>query len=300
MFRNRLGRLAALLTLSCGLGNCAIHPLPSDVTGYKTIAIVQKIRCEAREAIIEALKDPTVQKQGDNFLKAGIVFAFALEGTEAGGLSLSADIIKPLAHGTGTLSPSVGNTLSRDNIRSFTISDNFSELREKLHDADCNFDTTSPNYEYPIVGRIGVDEMITTFTALALTGGLGAQQDLSKGVSSLSPAGLPAMVDTITFTTTISAGLTSKMVLSPVGKGWQLMDATFPGTVSRVDKHQVIIGLALPPKSKAGTAAINTNLKQLFVSHVAKGGTATGENAAAQAVAQQILRFGLPTPLIVP
>ena len=33
------------------LSGCAIHPLPEDVTGLDTYAIVMQIRCEAREAI---------------------------------------------------------------------------------------------------------------------------------------------------------------------------------------------------------------------------------------------------------
>jgi hypothetical protein len=304
-----------------GLAACSIHPLPKDVTGYKTATIVRKIRCEARDAVRQASID-YLRRQGhqdvaedrslrsldgnganpwglrkfDFLQRTGIVYSFALQGTETDGLTFSSDIIKPISHGTETFSPSLGNTLNRDNLRAFTVSDTFSSLLN-LEEGHCNFETSSgPNFEYPIVGRIGIDEMIKTFVELAVTGEVGVSQDPSKEIN-LSPAGLPTMVDTITFTTTISAGLTPKIVLSPVGTAAQLMDASLVGTLMRVDKHQVIVGLALAPTAKAPVAAINAKTTALFISHSPKG-TDTGVAAAAQAVAQQIFRFQVSRPII--
>lgn len=37
------------------LSGCAIHPLPEDVTGVKTYIIVRQIRCETRQAAIDAM-----------------------------------------------------------------------------------------------------------------------------------------------------------------------------------------------------------------------------------------------------
>jgi hypothetical protein len=311
-------RIVVPLFLSSTFAACAIHPLTQDVTGYRTIEIVQKIRCEARDAVIaaqvmhfpkvdfsrhrilamrakRAAKQQITAKELKeiNFVNSGIVMAFALEGSETNGVSFAADIVKPLAHGTETLSiPAVGQTLLRDNIRAFTISDTFGGLMNNLSDSDCNFES-GPNYEYPIVGTIGVKEMVRSFIALALTGDLGVDQDSSKPPT-YNPTGLPSMADTITFTTTLTGGVTPKIVLTPVGQAVQLMDASLGLTAMRVDHDQVTIGLALPAPA--------TNPKQVakfiptFSSQNISG---TGVGAAAEAVSQQILRFELPTPAIV-
>src|SRR4051812_33466181 len=43
--------LFVLLLSASWLAGCAIHPLPQDVTWDTTYRIVQKIRCEARDAL---------------------------------------------------------------------------------------------------------------------------------------------------------------------------------------------------------------------------------------------------------
>src|SRR5947209_1020231 len=57
-----LARLA-VIGFAVPLAACAIHPLPEHVTGQPTYHIVQKIRCEAREALIDlalrALREST-------------------------------------------------------------------------------------------------------------------------------------------------------------------------------------------------------------------------------------------------
>ena len=46
--------LASLISFGftlCGFEGCAIHPLPENVTGVRTPQIVQRNRCEARDAL---------------------------------------------------------------------------------------------------------------------------------------------------------------------------------------------------------------------------------------------------------
>lgn len=49
------GRFARIFPALCVLAGCAIHPLPDGVTGVTTAQIVQRIRCETRDAAIQAL-----------------------------------------------------------------------------------------------------------------------------------------------------------------------------------------------------------------------------------------------------
>src|ERR1700691_6818578 len=149
-----VSRFLRIILLRLALSACSVHPLPEDVTNVKTVTIVRQNRCEARAAIIEAQSrylthhkyivnnvedlrrvkadkrlDPVIAKNLAYFDTTGIVYSYSLDGTVTNGLTLSGDVIEPLMHpGTATLSPSVSNTLVRDNIRTFTISDNFAGL----------------------------------------------------------------------------------------------------------------------------------------------------------------------------
>jgi hypothetical protein len=222
------------------------------------------------------------------FGQTGIVFTFTLDMTESGGITGQADVIKPVTRGTVTLNPSLGDTLSRNNIRSFTITDNFSDLVKKVDPRYCNFEPPGPNFQYPIVGRVGIDEMIDTFVDLTLFSDLGSKDDAATKANK----GPPTMADTLTFTTTISAGLNPKVTFTPVSNNFQLMDASITAGAMRIDKHQLIVGLGLPTAPKF-TA---TGFTSAFVSAAPKQ---SGEAAAVQAVAQQIIRFEIAKPLIV-
>lgn len=338
-----LVRIVTLAATGIALGGCAIRPLPEQVTGVDTATIVKKTRCEARAAVVqgrvnwvqrkyhdvvdedtllayESTFDARTRYFLDYFSRTGIIYSFALDGTESGGATFTANVVHPLARSITTLTPTVSDTLSRQNIRAFTISDNFAELLKPQVRKRCNElfpQLPGPNYQYPIVGRIGVDEIVHTFIELTFNG-LGAQEDPSKGVkypNSPSASAPIAMVDTVNFTTTIGAGVTAKVVFSPPGVDWRLADATLPLSATRTDKHQVIIGLALsgppsppgvlvtrvsrpPGRPMAATAFLaNANTPRVIAARLQSPDT--GEAVALDAVNAQILRFEVPKSLIV-
>jgi hypothetical protein len=311
----------ALALAACVLAGCAIHPLPDDVTGVSTANIVRKIRCEARDAVVRkalaylqsegyqfdesqlrhldpkrALKEPAASTL-DYFGQTGIVLSFSLQMTEQNSVGLQADIVKPVTRGTFTLTPSVGDSLSRDNVRAFTVSDNFHDLVTKMDETYCNFAQAGPNFQYPIVGRIGVDEMVDTFVDLTLFNGLGG---------AATGKGPPAMADTLTFVTQVSGGLSPKVAFTPVSNNFQFLDASLTASVMRTDHHQVIVGLGLPGvpifSRRSGTrviAAPQFTNKGLTAAYISATPKQSGEAAAAQAVAQQIIRFEAAKPAIV-
>jgi hypothetical protein len=324
MTSRSLHKVVASLALSCGLGACAIHPLPENMTGDNTVRIVRHIRCEARQAAVDtaiyylqqhakreghegkydrvvdvytlrrALATAKPTKRIDALLHTGIVYAFALQGTENNNAAFSADFVKPILHGTQSLNVAAGNIMVRDNIRAFTVSDNFMlYINDTDFDRRCLGEERGPYIEYPITGRIGVDEMVRTFISLAVTGDLTNLADPTKSPG--TPAGAPAMCDTLTFTTTVSAGATPKIVLSPFGSKAQLMDASLALGASRVDKHQVIVGLGIPKQTPVPPVHGAVVSSVISAAPKARG---SGEAIAAQAVAQQIIRFQLPTPLV--
>jgi hypothetical protein len=318
---------------SCFLGGCSIHPIPKDVTGYGTATIVRKIRCEARDAIRKVVLEilhkkghhQEIQEITDDFslrqvpldswqqtaladvLKIGIVYDFQLTGDETDGLVFGGDIIWPFKNGMASLSPSFTNSTERKNLRAFTVSDSFASLwdlgRNKGDHHHCQFGTSGssgPNYEYPIAGRIGLDEMVQTFVRLSVSGDIIAPEDPSNPDNkfSINPSGTPTLVDTLTFTTTVKAGLEPSVTLTPAAPQVQLMDTSLNGTVSRIDTHQVIIGMAVGQSAihltpAALAASLTPKTISLFFTSNPKNGGISGEALAAQAVTQYYIRRDL-------
>jgi len=323
-----------LLALCCALDACSIHPLPEDVTGVNTVNIVRKVRCEARDAVVDELLQYLHNNGYPNFTEkdlysiklfkwqepvkstlpyfedAGLVLAFTLDMAETDGITASADLIKPVAHGTFTLSPTAGDTVKRENMRVFTVVDNFMDLIEIPNNSKnyCNFTPSGPNFQYPMVGQIGLHEIIDTFLKLALFNGLGAKATDATGQTVLA-RGLPAMADTLTFTTTLTAGLPAKVVFSPVGTAFQDMDANIMPSAMRVDTHSVIVGLGLPvlpPPPGTHTALLERRAALLSTQFtpaltITSPIVTSGEDNAKAAVDEQILRFQIgKVPIVGP
>ena len=313
MFNVRCAALVGASLLSAG---CAIHPVPQDVTGMKTRDIVRSVRCEARDALRAKLLaflaqvggDPSATKyaallQDDRALWAkfndhwfsppvtailqkfeasAIAYNFALDMTEVNNFDPTIDLADPtIFKFAGFTSPITGGVdRSRENARSFTITDTWINLIVNLDDVYCAPYAHIANYMYPITGKIGLDEMIDAFVDLALFDNLAAPAS-----SSGKP---PTMADDLTFTTMLSFGAVPKITLTPFPKNLSVADASLGITLSRKDKHEVTVGLSLPPPAKAVASGRNQP-SQLVVT--AAGGPA--QQAAAQAVEQSIVRFQL-------
>lgn len=270
-----LGSSAAVL-----LSGCAIHPVPEDVTGLNTAQIVRKIRCEARQAyvdmtlsglehimarhekqgmpdlvrkdraLIEAIANnhrhvlkldpkkasPAAAQFVERFNGTQMAFDFTLN------MSITNDTTSKFgftdAIYRGTFAPGVSADLkrSRTNERGFRILDTPGSLLNALTTADCEkVGTGTENHLYPIAGDIGLREVFGTFMELA--------QHWSLGVAGKS-FDTPYLVDTLTFSTTVSGSLTPKVTLSPAGKGFALASAEGTLTAGRTDIHKVVVSLA--------------------------------------------------------
>jgi len=316
--------------VSCALGGCSIHPIPKDVTGYDTATIVRKIRCEARDAIrnvvLEILhrggRHQEVQEITDDFSlrqlslnsweqttlndvqNIGIVYDFSLQGDETDNLMLNATILEPFKNGMATVAPSFGNKIERNNVRTFTVSDSFASLSKlgKKNRNHCHFGASAssgPNYEYPIAGRIGLDEMVKTFVRLAVSGDLVTGQGITDVTTDdiLSPAATPTMVDTLIFTTTVNGGLQPGVTLTPA-TGVQLSNTSLNASITRMDTHEVVIGMAMGKSTvHLSAAALASSLTpkttSLFFTSNPKDPGRSGEALAAQAVTQYYIRRDL-------
>lgn len=261
-------RVGFFIGIGVWASGCSIRPLPEQVTGIKTDEIVKHVRCEAREAVklkaadylsihtedaaaltlAQALASEDYTFDRTQFMRLGsqprlmlakvgssaIAYNFTFDMSEINDLDPAWDGIAGIPNGTFGLGITAGVDRTRHSIRSFTVSDTFVGLLTNVSSDYCkNRTPKGPNYLYPIVGKIGVDEMIDTFIDTSLF------DNLAK-----SDKGPPAISDSIEFQTNLSLGITPSVALTRVTSRLTTKGATFGIVNKRQDSHKVIVGLS--------------------------------------------------------
>jgi hypothetical protein len=255
------------------LAGCAIHPLPENVTRDTTYDIVQKIRCEGREALdnislrllrkftdrrtldladrieagelttAEVLLNPKYRRNlvldketWDLFLAytlSAVTFDFDFQISEDNNNQANANFTAPVTNGTFTLGANAGADLNRKSERKFEITNSFAELHTLDRGYCENIAARIGNIVYPITGKIGLEEVFETFVNL----------DSRIGVTPPAPA--QGFSDKLTFLTTLSAGATPKIALTPIPDSrFRLADASATLSATRTDQHEVTIAIA--------------------------------------------------------
>ena len=260
--------------LSCfwaaGLAGCALYPIPDDVTSIPTEEIVRHARCEIRTEVIGYLihkefiapsatdKDiavfrkyvGSIRKKLNNrktlsddeshllgLMDVASVYSFDFNITENNkadgdaGFSLPFTVPKVLK---GDASASLD--LTRAGSRVFATGDHWGELIPKS--ALCADVRPRPgNFAYPLDGVIGVGRAVRTFINVSNQGGdLGGDQGAAKD----------SFVDTLTFTTEVSASANASITLAAVPHSFRLVSASAGLSGSRKDVHKMTLSLAFP------------------------------------------------------
>jgi hypothetical protein len=308
------------------LSGCAIAPVTDEVAHISASNIARQIRCEARQAVIDALlgylADPTnnmnknklddysynigrqlkeaydvnpevIRKfdpsQVTGFARTvtkllystGIAYYYDLTGLETNNIDPAVNFVRPLPITSIVSLGLTGNfDRQRQNEWSFTITDNFGNLVQKMSESYCtNHLIKTEDFVYPIAGKVGLAKLIKEFTLMSLFENL---EGLNKDVSTVK-SGPPSMVQQLQFTTTFGGGASPKIVFAPKGPNFQVTDASFPITLSRKDTHQLTVGLYLDKgEAKVLEAARGPIYEGSLIT--ASGGRA--EQGAAKAVQQ--------------
>jgi hypothetical protein len=285
--------------LGLWLGGCAIHPLPQDVTGYSTYHIVEKIRCETRDAltalavrglrestwpetlelarrlelsdrldsvpserltIVDLFKNPKLARQVDPqvhgnfdiFALSAIGFDFSLIGTENNDASAGANFGWPFVDGGFTLNVGGGLNRQRQNERKLIANHTFLELYQRTSPEVCRkIETGAGNLIYPLVGKIGIEELINTFYLLNRPHNERLKHPVEVYDAPVKEAyrtkegggDIKALTDTLEFTTTISGGATPSVTLDPIPNRLRLASATASVSAKREDVHKVSISI---------------------------------------------------------
>jgi hypothetical protein len=218
------------------------------------------------------------------FWNTGIAYNFSLDMTEVNNLDTQVDFVRPLTRSTTTLGLKGGIDRQRENTRTFTITDDFKGLITlKPHDYCDQHLASGANVIYPIAGRIGIEPFIQEFVNIALFANLG----IAEGGSA------PTMVDTLQFQTVLSGSAIPKVVFSPVGRNFQLADASLTAEVSRTDVHTLTMGLSIVAATTSQAAPRSNALFGRLLT-ASGGGT---KRAAADAVDQDLTRQILRRPV---
>jgi hypothetical protein len=210
---------------------CSTFPLPDDVTRKSTYDIVQQIRCEARQAVMDQAYD---YKTGIDYKTASVAYEFEFDITEDNNAAADATWTLPYTlGGSFSLAANAGLNRSRHTKRNFKIVDSFDELRQMK----CEGDRPRENIIYPIAGEIGVYEVVATFIRLQQIDNPKSGEVFSFG-------------DTLMFTTLLTGGVQPKLVISPLTDRFRLAAANADLNARRNDVHTVTLTLAgSPPKT---------------------------------------------------
>jgi hypothetical protein len=220
--------------LSAGLlGGCSLPQIERDVWRQSTIDIVETIRCEAKKGLGNFRGNKHEERIVQN-TKIAYDFSFDVEGGYSTGSGTVEFRGTPLM-----LNLSAGlsqDRVSGQNTRDFLIVEDL----ETLSKAVCPKDKTPANWVYPIVGSIGMDELVRTYIKLEkLT-------DLATG-SPRHGAGSDVFVDALTFTTELNVGATATIELNTVAGSFRLTRLAPFGNARRTDVHTVTVALARDP-----------------------------------------------------
>jgi hypothetical protein len=277
------------LVFAGALAACSIHPTQEDVTRVPTKHIVDRIRCEARLAIVDKAIDllrqkaeawerdaalpenmrsaakfrkdaqrlrdiadglvprrrgpvffrPEILPPGEpisfynRYINTVIAYDFMFNITEDNKVAAAADPLRAITGGVVGGGLSGSSELTRNNVRTFKLSDTFGELLDN-RDLDCASDYLPGNYVYPITGSIGLRDIVHNFI------------DLNEDRPLVAAAsGASAFADALEFTTEVIGTAAPHVQIDPVGNRLGLGSPTgFTLMAQRKDIHKVTIGLA--------------------------------------------------------
>jgi hypothetical protein len=240
--------IAAVAAFAAGSTACSMHPLPEDVTHRNTSDIVEKIRCEAKVG----LRDVPLGHPFLDHTAIGYDFTFDIDehnDATSGQLAYTREGFRP---DLLTLNFTGSAKRERHNKRQFRVVESLAKLKK----AECPNGPKHPNWIYPIAGRIGIDELVSTYIRLERLTKFGKLGDTLPNPT--APVGLPPAAappgppspdsivfsDKLEFTTEFTAGVNPTLMLATIGGQFRLTTGTLTTSVDRKDLHNVTVALA--------------------------------------------------------
>ncbi len=250
------------------LASCRTIPLPQQVTKFDTYQIVQRARCEVRDAIrkqaaqyveitlgrpefydgiidgsitLDILRDkfpnPESLKVLNRYANSAVAYEFTFNMTVIDKLGGSIDFLRMFSQGPFSFGLSASRARTNSNNRNFQISDTFIKLSTTLDNRVCGDVSGTGRNSYPITGRLGLDDIVNVFLGLNQYGNLTGEDNL------------PTISDTISFSTTVATGTEPDKKFENNSSGLNVAGVNLEITGSRTDVHNLVIAFTLPPSA---------------------------------------------------
>lgn len=188
-----------------------------------------------------------IRQKLDRYLAAAISLEFALRMSENNDFGGGTNLLRPLLSGMDVIGLTLGDNHSRETFRNFRITETWADLT--FHPRKCaEYPAVLPNYNYPMAGGIGLDEMVDTYTRL------NEQVDFAKPDKGVDDH---AFVDVLKFTTLLSASVGPGFeVASPAGRTFLVQKASGSFGIGRTDEHQLTVAVFIPATSSTDSKAV--------------------------------------------
>jgi hypothetical protein len=257
---------------AAGLAGCSLYPIPDDVVSIPTEEIVRHARCEIRSEIITYLIEQDVvapsatdkeiaaavakiKKNKNSFLAmlvgVGSAYTFTFEIDEENDAKGNAKFSLPFTGPVNGGEAKANLNLKRKGKREFETGDTWDDLL--INHTRCAGVRPRPgNIVYPLGGSIGVGRAVRTFIDIL---------DQAGKVGGAKWEAEDSFVDTLTFTTTVSADASASITLAPVPHSFRLLSATAGLSGSRKDFHKMILSFAFPHPLDPSVSLANPGAK---------------------------------------
>lgn len=223
----------------------------------------------------------------------GIAYNYDLEMTEVNNIDPSLNFLQTIPGAARALALGGNFDRSRQNARTFTVTDNLGALVQKVHSDYCPTQyLAGPNLIYPIAGSVGMKRVVQDFLNLALFDNLSG--DASKDVTATK--GPPSMVDQLSFETTVGGTTNPKVTFTPITSAFHMADATLGLAASRKDVHKLTVGLYI---AQQGVRPLRDTRAGIFQGFVTANGGAP-EQGAAHVVDQFLQQKALQPKIVLP
>lgn len=227
----RFPELGVTIFAAACVASCTI-PDQRDVTGVDLVGIVDSIRCETRDA----LQPHRVAKGGRDH---AIAFGFDFNTEQNRNLSGGGVLTWPLVHGTFAVGFDAGLKRKQYGEEKVTVAETFTELQ----DLQCDRIRSLRALSYPIVGTIGMEDVITKYLEIV----------------AIPTASVKDYSRTLRFTLKMNVGGLVEWRLIPVHRK---LNADIDVAADRQDFHEVKIAIS-PVRNK--TAAELLEDKTVYV-----------------------------------
>jgi hypothetical protein len=203
------------------LGSCSSLPEQSEMTGVDIVDIIQNVRCELKEAIA---KYPATHPINGMYIGYGFTFTSLEENVESG----AGTFVIPIAHGTFKIGFDAGETAHREGEKTIDLAEQISNVRK----LDCSRTHRVESIKYPVLGRVGLTEVVDRYATLD------AQNGLQIG----------GFKNNLQFWLNVSAGVKPSVSIVPVPG--HTRDFSLNISANRKDTHKLLVSISSPPKKQ--------------------------------------------------